>query len=299
MSGFSAAWLGLREPVDHAARSAALAARVARHLVESTSDVSPRNPLRVVDLATGTGSNPRYLAPHLSAYQNWTLLDADPHLLAELPARMATWATRAGWACIQGAGSVIVNVGATELRVHPQLADISRFPIASFAERPALITASALLDLVSDQWLTELVAACTNVDAAALFALTYDGRTTISPAHADDERVLQLVNRHQGTDKGFGPALGPAATRLAALRFESAGYEVRCAQSDWMTGPAERKLQDELIAGWADAACAIEPEETRHLRAWERHRRAAAAAGDLMILVGHEDLAAWPAPRRV
>ncbi len=295
MSGFSAAWLALREPVDHAARSAAISAQVARQITDLSGNLSARNPLRVVDLATGTGSNPRYLAQYLSGYQDWTLLDADTRLLAELPARMAAWATKGGWACVQDAGGVVVTLGTTELRVRPQLADLSRFPITAFADRPSLVTASALLDLVSDQWLVELVSACSDINAAALFALTYDGRSTISPGHADDERVLQLVNRHQTGDKGFGSALGPEATARAALHFDVIGYNVLRARSDWTLGPAEWKLQDELIAGWSQAACEVEPEHTVQLRAWERERREAAAAGGLVIVVGHEDLAAWPA----
>ena len=38
-----------------------------------------------------------------------------------------------------------------------------------------LVTASALLDLVSERWLGELAACCRAAGAAALFTLTYNG----------------------------------------------------------------------------------------------------------------------------
>ena len=75
MESFSADWLALREPADHAARSEALVARVADAL-------SGRVELQAVDLAAGSGSNVRYLLPRLPAVAHWTLVDHDAALLA-------------------------------------------------------------------------------------------------------------------------------------------------------------------------------------------------------------------------
>src|SRR5262245_8239521 len=66
MAGFSAAWLGLREPADRAARAAA----VTTFVVEA---LGRRSGLRVLDLGAGTGANLRYLAERLSGNQFWTL----------------------------------------------------------------------------------------------------------------------------------------------------------------------------------------------------------------------------------
>ena len=61
--------------------------------------------------------------------------------------------------------------------------------------------------------------------AAVLFALTYDGRIGCSPEDPDDGLIVALVNEHQRTDKGFGPALGPDAHRRARrAAFEQLGY---------------------------------------------------------------------------
>src|SRR6184192_3040732 len=71
---FSVEWLAMREPADHAARSAALARAVAEL-------VQPGPGLRVLDLGAGTGSNARYLAARLPRPQRWLLVDRDATLL--------------------------------------------------------------------------------------------------------------------------------------------------------------------------------------------------------------------------
>lgn len=293
MSGFSAEWLDRREAADHEARSETLSSLLGRHLAR-TCDVGSRHPLGVVDLGTGTGSNPRYLCPHLPAWQRWTLVDGDPALLAQLPVHMAAWATRKNLACVQKAGEVFVTGAEGALSLHPQRADLARFPIAALSTGPALVTASALLDLVSEAWLDGLVNACAQQGAAVLFALTYDGRAEITPPHPDDALVTALVNQHQRMDKGFGPALGPDAPARVGEMLRRAGYTVERASSDWRLGAGRARLQDELVAGWADAAVELSPGETDRIRNWERERRSRISAGALAVLVGHQDVAAWP-----
>jgi hypothetical protein len=60
MSGFSAQWLDLREPVDHRSRNVELGRRLARHF-------EGWRPITVVDLGCGTGSNLRATAPRCFA----------------------------------------------------------------------------------------------------------------------------------------------------------------------------------------------------------------------------------------
>jgi hypothetical protein len=294
MSGFSAAWLGLREPADHSARSVDLSKAVVNYLGRAITDISCRRPLRIVDLATGTGSNPRFLARFLPAWQEWTVLDADAALLSELPTRMAAWASRTGWSCVHVSEGVVAAASGVEVRVLPRTADLSKFPIAALQARPALVTASALLDLVSEEWLGALVDACRSADAAALFTLSYDGRISITPGMPEDELVIDLVNHHQLGNKGFGLALGPGAVARAAAQFAAADYEVLRERSDWTLGPEDRALQEELIIGWSGAAREMRPAQAERIELWEAQRRRSAAAGDLTITVGHEDIAAWP-----
>jgi hypothetical protein len=255
-------WLSIREAADAAARSAALVSAVSAML-------PARRPLRIVDLGTGSGSNVRYLSPRLPSPQEWLVVDRDRSLLDELAARVdAPVTTRA------------VNLGT--------LTD------DFFADRD-LVTASALLDLVSETWLQSLARHCRGAGAAALFALTYDGESRCSPQEPEDDEIRTLMNRHQRqNDKGFGRAAGPDATDAAARAFEAVGYVVRRERSDWVLGPSDAALQRPLIEGWAQAAAEIAPDRVTAISGWLARRLRHLDAGDSRIVVGHQDLAAWP-----
>jgi hypothetical protein len=173
------------------------------------------------------------------------------------------------------------------------LGAIADEPMRLLFESQALVTASALLDLVSERWLLALAARCREAGAMALFALSYDGRIECAPADEDDELVRQLVNEHQCRDKGFGPALGPTATDCAECAFSALGYHVRRDRSDWIVRPGAHQLQRELIDGWARAAIEIAPARSASVDAWRGRRLTHVTSGRSALRVGHEDFAAW------
>jgi SAM-dependent methyltransferase len=230
----------------------------------------PSEPLRVLDLGAGTGANRRFLDKHLPGAQ-WLLVDNDRELLA-----------RAAASEDQARRSETRAVDLATGLASPDL----------FAGRD-LVTASALLDLVSEDWLVALARRCRDAKAAVLFALTYNGEMQCEPVEPEDEVVRELVNVHQQTDKGFGPALGPGAAEAAARTFDEMGYEVWRAMSDWELGPDSAPLQVQLIEGWTEAAEAIDPERAALLRDWKARRLAHVVAGRSRVVVGHEDMAGW------
>src|SRR4051812_26209166 len=85
-----ARWLALREPSDVAARSTALTRIIAEVVADATL-------VNVLDLATGTGSNLRYLIDRLPSDQRWVVVDRSTALLAELPVRTAAWGAGRGY----------------------------------------------------------------------------------------------------------------------------------------------------------------------------------------------------------
>src|SRR5262245_11923256 len=257
MTRFAAEWLALREPADAAARSTELA------------DTFAAGARRIVDLACGTGANIRFLAPRLPCPSDWLAVDNDAQLLAAL-------APPAG-----------ASVSTLQLDLAHALDEV---PLTG----RHLVTASALLDLVSARWLARLAARCADAGAGVLFALTYDGRIEWSPADEGDERVRESINRHQLGDKGFGPALGPHAAKAAATTLSALGYQVRTAPSDWILGPESAALQAALIDSWLSAAAELAPTEGDVLRGWARRRRAYVADGLSTLRVGHVDLAGRP-----
>jgi len=288
LSEFSESWLSLREPLDTAARDAALVATLAAAL--------PARPLVVTDLAAGTGANLRYLVPRLGGEQHWRLIDHDAALLDAVPARLDAWARGLG-ATLTTRDGVLDVCGSTFVcRVERIRLDLVRGIDSLDVPPRSLVTASALLDLVSAPWLDALAARCDRARARALFALTYDGRIEFDERDADDDAVTALVNRHQRTDKGFGPALGPTAADHAVDAFTKLGYRVERARSDWHVDENHRALRDALITDWVSAACATAPDRTRTVEQWAQ-RRLRTAATRSRIVVGHADVLARPPAR--
>ena len=225
-------------------------------------------PLHVVDFGTGTGANVRYLSPRLPKPQHWLVVDRDGRLLAELRERV-------------------------DVAIVARAATLGALTADLFDGRD-LITASALLDLVSESWLESLAANCRRVGAAALFALSYNGESRCTPQEPEDELVRALMNRHQKqNDKGFGRAVGPGATDAAERAFRAVGYIVHRANSDWILRPSQRALQRPLVNGWAEAAIEMAPERAGPIGDWLERRLRHIADGRSEIVVGHEDLAAW------
>ena len=250
---FSADWLSLREPADHAARDPALLAAAA-----AAGGAAPV----IVDLGCGTGSTARAMAAALPAAR-WRLVDADPALLSQ----------------------AVETTGGTAHRL--DLGDLDALPLAG----ADLVTASALLDLMPRVWVEALASRLAAAGLPLYAALSYDGAMRWHPPHPADGAITDAFNRHQRSDKGLGPALGPEAAAATAAAFVARGYIVRLAHSPWRLGPGEMALQAQLVDGIAGAAagagCAA-------AEGWRATR-----SGAELCLIGHTDLLALPPETRI
>jgi len=306
-ASFSADWLRQREPFDAAARDAA-APRLGLDAALAAWRAPAGAPLRVIDLACGTGANLRWLAPRLGGAQQWLVVDHDAALLRQWPDGLAAHgAANAGKSGKSGRSG---HGGADRHRRSMQLADCGfhaailrrRLDLARGLESlpwhaVRLVTASALLDLVSAAWLQRLVAATAAARVALLMALSVDGRHRWVPGDADDPVVAALFGAHQQRDKGFdGPALGAAAAPALVLALRRCGYDVHRARSDWLLdGRHEGQalaLQLALIDGMATAALEQAPTAAARIQAWRQRRLALGPAS--VLRVGHLDVLALP-----
>jgi SAM-dependent methyltransferase len=266
MSGFSAQWLALREAYDRPARSQTVLDALAAAFASVPA-------IAVTDLGCGTGSTLRAIAGLLPSRQEWRLVDNDETLLT-LAAAAAPGGSRV-----------------TTLAV-----DIARHLEEAIGEAD-LVAMSALLDLVSEAWLDDLVAALVRSQRPLYAALSYDGEVAMTPASRHDATVIAAVNRHQLTDKGFGPALGPRAARIAPESLRRHGFAVVEGRSDWRLGTEARDIQMQLLAGWAGAAREIGV-DAAILDAWLAERSDHIVAGRSQMWVGHVDFFASPTGRR-
>jgi hypothetical protein len=296
MSGFSAAWLALREPVDHRSRNAMLQNHVVDFLHQHVPVVSDL--LHITDLGSGTGSNLRALAPYFGAIQCWTLVDYDADLLRTARATLLSWAdgvldsnltNSIGVAGIfsESIEPLVITKNMKTIAVQFRCADLLADYRSILNEPADLITAAAFFDLVAEPWLTEFCAALTK---PLYTVLTYDGKETWGPPKALDLDVLRAFHAHQSTDKGFGAALGPkAAERLQSL-LQGRGFVTACLPSPWRMDHHDHALIEQLALGTASAVREMGMLASSAIDQWEHTRRQASYCE-----IGHIDLFAYPA----
>ena len=121
--------------------------------------------------------------------------------------------------------------------------------------------------------------------------LTYDGVATWLPETPLNPTLREAFNRHQQTDKGFGPAAGPAATGVLAAAFIERGYRVIRGRSPWLLDASLKTLRQETDRGWVNAVVETGAIDRAEADAWLNARE---EHDDAVTIVGHEDLLALP-----
>ena len=264
----SSDWLDLREPADAVAR--------ARDLVERLRRRVPATSWVIHDLACGTGSMARWLAPLLPGSQRWVLHDLDEDLLdvaaTERPGPAAD-------------GAPIV--------VETRRSDVTRLPADELAGA-TLVTASALLDLLTHDELARLVVVCAEAECPVLLTLSVVGRIDLAPTDPLDSRVAAAFDAHQRRVTSRGRLLGPDALVAAIGAFSRLGAEVLVRPSPWQLGALEADLAAQWFTGWMGAACEQQVELVAEAEAYARRRLAQATAGELAVTVHHADLLILP-----
>ncbi|GAB3005904.1 class I SAM-dependent methyltransferase [Saccharothrix stipae] len=258
MSTFAPEWLSLRERADAEARALDLVDRLGK------IDLN-RAPLVVRDLGCGTGSLGRWLSGRLGGPQHWVLHDRDPRLLSIAAATMS---------------------GVT---IETHESDVTALTAADLAGT-SLVTASALLDLLTRDELDGVAGACVEAGCPVLFTLSVAGRVEFDPAEPLDAGFEAAFNAHQRRVVGGRRLLGPDAVEVAVEVFARRGAEVTTSPSPWRLGPDQAALAGEWLRGWVGAAVEQEP------------RLAADAPGYLRrkldhgprVVVHHTDLLAVP-----
>ncbi len=293
MSGFSHEWLTLREGADFAARNRPLTEVLVQRLLAGGDGPC------ILDLGAGTGANLRYLAPRLGAAQHWWLVDHDVKLLTRLPTELYEWARIRDYRVTDDAVGLYIEGQGFTATVRWCCLDLAK-GLSDLPLRDVdVVTASALLDLVSGEWIDSLARTCDENGCIALFTLNYDGCIQWQPALAADTAVRALLNRHQRRDKGFGLALGPDAAYYAAARFKMLDFELHEGRSAWRLDATQIRLQQTLATDWAQAALQIDPLAHSWIEAWLGARNRLAQRADSRLIVGHIDVLALNPRKRL
>jgi hypothetical protein len=69
---------------------------------------------------------------------------------------------------------------------------------------------------------------------------------------------------------------------------------VKHGRSDWVIGPHDQDIQNEILAGWAHAAREIDALTLADTAAWLTRRRDIVASARSSLRVGHVDVFAAP-----
>lgn len=216
----------------------------------------------------------RWLAARLPGPQHWVLYDHDPALLDHARTHMVS-------AAVDGA----------PVTVETRRRDVTALTAAELAGA-SLVTASALLDLLTREELDGLVAACVDAACPALLTLSVVGRVEFTPADPLDAEFGTAFNAHQRRSVGGRRLLGPDAVEAAVESFTRLGTPVRVMPSPWRLGPDQSALIIEWLRGWVAAACEERPELAEPAADYLSRRLAAATAGELSVVVQHDDLLA-------
>jgi len=291
MSKFSTEWLSLREPIDHRSRNQDLQAQVINYLAK-VKTVYPGT-VRLTDLGSGTGSNLRALAPLLNAVQHWTLTDYDLELLQAARTSLLAWADS------EIANHVLESTIATSTQIKPlsiskenkkmivefRCVDLNKDYRTILDEPADIITAAAFFDLVAEPWLTKF---CAYLSKPLYTVLTYDGIEKWSPPEIIDVDILKAFHQHQITDKGFGSALGPAASERMQSLLRECHFSTVCASSPWILDNHDHLLIEHLASGTVGAVREINTIPNHLVDQWEQSRRQASKCE-----IGHIDLFAY------
>ncbi|MFD5491809.1 class I SAM-dependent methyltransferase [Streptomyces sp. NPDC127091] len=264
-------WLQLREPADACAR--------AHDLLDPLRIRLANLPQRaggfvVHDIGCGTGSMGRWLAPRLDGAQHWILHDRDPYLLH--------------FAAVASPRSA---ADGSRVSVETRRGDVARLTPEALAGA-SLVTASALLDVLTREDVDALAAACAGAGCPALLTLSVAGRVELTAPHPLDQEISEAFNAHQRRDG----LLGPDAATVAAEAFAAHGATVRLDPSPWRLGPGQAELTAQWLRGWVGAAVEERPELAEPAGRYLTERLEACAAGELRVVVHHHDLLALCRP---
>ena len=260
-------WLALREPEDARARS--------RELALAASGLLGPGRIVIHDLGSGPGSMMRWLAPLLPGPQTWVLHDWDSNLVG------------------RASNGVVLDRERRPVSVRTRSGELAHLDPADL-DGASLVTASALLDVLTSEEIRAVARACVAVGCPVLLSLSVTGEVRLDPPEPRDAVFEASFNAHQERRVGGRRLVGPSGVALAQRLFLEAGWNIRPAATFWRLGDHDPRLLDQWFDGWCDAALEqradlqVDGAEYRALRSSQSRR------GALSAVVVHTDLLAWP-----
>lgn len=250
-------WLSIREAMDSRFRSS----RLAQEFMDGAS-----NTRLIIDLGCGTGTNYRYLS--------------------RLRERGAPWL------CIDYDGEVLQTASdqCTSKRVRFEKADLSTDLSAIPFGDDVSITASAFLDLTSENWLVRFAKLAAR--SPMLISMTVSGSPIWYPIDEFDAEISLCLKQHRQSDHGFGPAAGSLAAQFLATKLTSLDCSVSLEASDWLLDKQQMEVLSTLVKSVHRRASLTLPRD--QIDRWAELRQQQARMGILKMEIPHLDLLSLP-----
>ena len=237
---------------------------------------------RVLELGGGIGTMvERVIEEDRLRPGSWTMIDAQPALVAEAHRRLA---------------------GRAPFPVELLAAELHSFLASAF--RPFdLVVANAFLDLLDPQLALPPISELGRPGGLFLFSITFDGLTVFEPEidRELDDRVLEALSPVDGrTYRGRVEIRDSRCGRHLLTLLPRCGYRiVEAGSSDWIVYPqGGRYLADErfflscILDFFEESLTARATLEPAELRRWLRARREQMDAGVLVFLAHQLDVLA-------
>jgi hypothetical protein len=260
-------WLALREQEDARARS--------RELALAASGRLGPGPVVIHDLGSGTGSMMRWLAPLLPGRQTWVLHDWNSKLVERATKVVPLDRERRPVSVLTRSGEL----------AHLDPDDL---------DGASLVTASALLDVLTSAEIHAVAQACVAVGCPVLLSLSVTGEVRLDPRDPRDDVFEASFNAHQQRLVGGRRLVGPSGVALAQRLFLDAGWNVLPAATSWRLGDHDPRLLGQWFDGWFDAALEQRADRQVEGAAYRVLRSSQLQRGALSAVVVHTDLLAWP-----
>ncbi len=224
-NNFDIDWLAERYPFDVDARNKTIEQAALNHLKKD-------QPVVIVDVGAGTGSNCLYFLDKLQQDQSWIFIEKDQSLAPALINRLTEYASyhKYNWSLKNGVYEMLTPLKKVTFKVISdtflkidQIVDLASVD---------LVVANAVFDLLSKVQISTFLDQLTKHKIACLFTLHYTGMKFI-PEDPFDQNYIDLYDSHMMRSQSFGQAMGKMAAAHLVQTFEAANYQLQKGDSSW------------------------------------------------------------------
>ena len=286
-NNFDIDWLAERYPFDVEARNKTIEQAAIDHLKTD-------QPVVIVDVGSGTGSNCLYFLDKLKQDQSWTFIEKDPSLAPTLIKRLAEYATfhKYSWSLKDGVYEMLTPFKKVTFKVISdtffkidQLVDLSKVD---------LVVANAVFDLLSKIQISQFLDQLTQNKIACLFTLHYTGMS-FTPEDPFDQAYIDLYDGHMTRPQSFGQAMGKMAAAHIAQTFEETNYTLQKGDSNWNIREEDIKMHYYLLNFMENALSELSyPAELQdYLPKWLKRKKELVITRQQGLEVRHLDFFAY------